>query len=288
MNQPCAARTRAFAPGASPAVCLGWFRPWFWIGVLVLPAGGLRGVDLPLRWRWSNPTPHGNNVYDMTSGLGLVLQATDSGQLYSSSDQVLWEPHETGTTNAQRGLAFLGERLIITGASGTVLFADSLGDIQAGSLHPPTTKWLNDLTRLSNTNQTWFAVGNQGTVLASVDSLVWTNAGSVTQKSLYAASPNDAGLLLAAGVEGVIVKSQITPLTNAIGIVQYARGLNQSSFLFSGATGQWFTLDRTAGSTNWIAGDGLEFLDGSGTHLCIEPHSPNPPPEEFHRGTRIP
>jgi hypothetical protein len=118
--------------------------------------------------------------------------------------------------------------------------------------------------------------------------MTWTNAGSITPKSLYAAGHNGAGLLLAAGVEGAILRSQITPLTNEIEIVQYSRGQNQSTFLFAGVTGQRFTLDRSVQITNWIAGELLEFLDGSGTLLYLEPNDPKPPPEEFYRATQVP
>jgi hypothetical protein len=151
-----------------------------------------------------------------------------------------------------------------------------------------TTKWLNDVTQLNDPESSWFAVGNQGTVLASTNSLTWTNVATITPKSLYAAAHDGAGLLVVAGVEGAILRSQVTPLTNVIEIIQYSRGTNQSSFLFAGATGQRFTLDRSQQFTNWTAGELLEFLDGSGTLLYIEPNAPNPPFAEFYRTTQVP
>jgi hypothetical protein len=144
------------------------------------------------------------------------------------------------------------------------------------------------VTRLTDTNRTWFAVGNQGTVLASTNAVAWTNAGSITLKSLYAATHNGRGGLIAAGLEGAILRSQITPFTNEVAIVNFARSAGQSSFLFAGATGQQFRLDRSQVFSNWVSGEILEFLDGSGTLLYIEPNASNLPPNEYYRTSDSP
>ncbi len=207
------------------------------------------------------------------------------GTVLTSADGENWATQDSGTTNWLFRIRHFAEGFFAVGQNGTLLHS-----ADGSSWAPRTTgtsKWLNDLTRLTDPEQTWIAVGNQGTVLASINAITWTNAGAITPKSLYAAGHNGAGLLVVAGVEGAILRSQVTPLTNAIEILDYSRGPNQSSFLFAGATGQRFTLDRTSQFTNWLAGDLLEFLDGSGTLLYIESNASNTP-LEFYRATLVP
>lgn len=172
------------------------------------------------------------------------------------------------------------------GENGTILLsADGNGWLPQLS---GTTKWLNDVTRLNDTNQTWSAVGNQGIVLASTNAVTWTNAGSITTKSFHAATHNGEGTQLAAGLEGAILRSQITPYTNKIEIVDYSRGVGQSSFLFAGAPGQQFRLDRSQVFSNWVSCEILEFPEGTGTLLYVEPNGTNALPSEYYRTTGNP
>lgn len=209
-----------------------------------------------------------------------------NGTVLTSGDGAAWVSRNSNTTNWIFRVRHVDSEFTAVGQNGTIL--RSADGAAWSAVDSGTTSWLNDVTRATDTNQTWFAVGNQGAVIASTNAITWTNAGSITQKSLYAASHNEAGLLVVAGVEGVILRSQLTLQTNPIEIVDYSRGTNQSSYLFSGATSQRFTLDRSQQFTNWISGDVLEFLDGSGTLLYIEPNEPNPPDKEFYRATQVP
>src|SRR5439155_7530154 len=52
-----------------------------WSFSLYLPAA----TPSPI-WRWSNPSPHGNNIVEMISTNGFAVQVCDRGQLYSSVD----------------------------------------------------------------------------------------------------------------------------------------------------------------------------------------------------------
>ena len=56
----------------------------------------------PLRWRWSNPKPHGGNIVDLAYSptLNLAVEVTELGQVFSSADLNLWTPRETGTTTS--------------------------------------------------------------------------------------------------------------------------------------------------------------------------------------------
>ena len=91
--------------------------------ILCLPSSDSCAVDFPLRWRWSNPRPHGNNVLDMAysppSGLG--IQVAERGQIYTSDNLSDWIPRDSGVTNALRAVTFFGPRIVITGEAGVVL-----------------------------------------------------------------------------------------------------------------------------------------------------------------------
>ncbi len=167
-----------------------------------------------LRWRWSNPLPHGNNVNDFAyrTNRGYV-QVCDQGQVYTSADSIDWTRHDLGFRQQLRGAAFFGDRLVATGESGTAVWSDDLALFSTVNLG--TADWLEGLaasaTRLvavgdnasvftsdTGTNwtrrtlpaaqQAWFrgaawggtapgffvAVGENGMLLTSVDGVTWT------------------------------------------------------------------------------------------------------------------
>src|SRR5262245_16876568 len=109
------------------------------LGLVAVPALSQAQTSAP-RWRWSNPAPFGGNIFDMAYGLGTTIAVTERGQVFSSDDLDLWEPHDTPTTNSLRAVVFFRGRLVITGERGTVLFADSLQNFQVVSLD--TEDWL--------------------------------------------------------------------------------------------------------------------------------------------------
>src|SRR6266513_2919210 len=124
----------------------GQWRFGFLFGILLLlPFYGSSGVSFPLRWRWSNPRSHGNNIVDMAYSptLGLGVQVAERGQLYTSDNLGTWLPRDSGVTNALRSVAFFGPRTVITGEAGVVLYADSVADFRPGTLlDGPTGDWL--------------------------------------------------------------------------------------------------------------------------------------------------
>ena len=122
--------------------------------VLLVPFQKSFGVSFPLRWRWSNPRPHGNNIVDMaySTALGLGVQVAERGQIYTSDDLSTWLPRDSGVTNALRAVAFFGPRTVITGEAGVVLYADSVGDFRPGTLlDGPTGDWLEAVAASTQT-----------------------------------------------------------------------------------------------------------------------------------------
>lgn len=163
-------------------------------------------VDFPLRWRWSNPQPHGGNIVDMaySPGLGLCVQVAERGQIYTSSDLDLWTLQESGTTNALRALAFLGNRILITGEAGMVLFADDPSVFQCGTLlDGPTTNWLEAAAASPSLA---VAAGDFGHVYTSTNGVHWKKQTSGTSAWLRGAAYG-AGAFVLVGESGTILRS---------------------------------------------------------------------------------
>ena len=167
MNRP----TRRSFLVCWPVVCL---RCWLGAAILVLlPLEGMAAASAPLRWRWSNPAPHGGNVVDMaySPALGLGVQVAERGQLYTSDNLSTWLPRDSGVTNALRAVTFFGPRIIVTGQAGVVLYADSVIDFKPGMLlDGPSGDWLEALAASS---QTVVAVGDNAAVYTSTNGVTW-------------------------------------------------------------------------------------------------------------------
>ena len=140
--------------------------------MLLLVFGELTAANLPLRWRWSYPTPHGANIVDMAYSptLSLAVQVAERGQLYTSDNLSTWLPRDSGVTNALRGVTFFGTRIVVTAAYGVVLYADSVTDFEPGTLDPPTSDWLESVAA---SPQVVVAVGDNGGVYTSTNGVAW-------------------------------------------------------------------------------------------------------------------
>jgi len=159
----------------------------------------------PLRWRWSNPKPHGGNVVDMAFSpiLGLAVQVAERGQIYSSFDLKTWVPRDSGTSNDLRAVTFMGLRVIVTGEAGRVLYSDGGEVFQPGILDPPTSDWLEAVTASA---QLAVAVGDNGAVYTSNNGIYWKRHGSGTMAWLRGVTHGNGGFV-AVGEGGKIISS---------------------------------------------------------------------------------
>jgi hypothetical protein len=234
--------------------------------------------------------PTNRFLSSVTPWAGGWVATGDDGAIVTSTDGEAWSLVLPTTTNWLYRVRYLGGRLISVGQNGTIL-TSSNGTTWTKQTSG-TTKWLNDVTFVDDT---WFVVGNSGTVLTSTNAVNWFPAGIITRKNLYAAA-TDSHQFVTVGIEGVILRSQVVPNTNAVRILSYDHVSNQGPFgkivqnlyLFGGKTDQQFTLDYLANfeTNSWITGPQLEFFDGSGTLFYLETlTTTNPPPREFYRAT---
>jgi hypothetical protein len=141
------------------------------LGVVVL-ACGIRTIaaESELVWHWSHPSPHGNNIADLIHRSGLYIHVTDHGGIYTSSNRFVWVQRESGTSADLRAAAFLGDRLLVTGERGLVLWSDDAVRFEVASVVPPTTDWFEGV---ASSPTVAVAVGDRGAIYRSVDGQEW-------------------------------------------------------------------------------------------------------------------
>ncbi len=273
---------------------------------------------LGVEWSAIQPRPTDNdlqgvavwgNLFVVTGGAGTILTSTDTtnwtvrsvtsaflsgvtafpgglvavgdlGAILTSSDGVQWTPRNSGTTNWLYRVHYFGGKLIALGENGFIV--TSQDGITWSPQASGTTLWLNDVAYIDDT---YFIVGAQGTVLASTNAIDWTRIGTISLKTLYGTAAHN-GQLVTVGIEGIILRSQVVPISEPVKILGFSRESSQNLFLFSGQPDQRFTLDRSPDLASWASGYALEILDSSGTLLCRE--GSNSVPREFFRATLAP
>ncbi len=155
------------------ASCPRPVRRWLGLTLLVLAwfhASTVISSAADLVWRWSNPLPHGNNISGVAFRTNrFYVQVTDHGQLYTSTDLTRWEPRKTGTRLALRSASFLGDRLLVSGENGLILWADDPQEIQ--QVHLNTDSWLEGVAA---SPEVAVAVGDDGVIFRSTDGQNWT------------------------------------------------------------------------------------------------------------------
>ena len=144
--------------------------------LLVTVALLVPGKSPALTWRWSNPTPHGNNIVDMAWNGNLTVQVAELGQLYTGTDFLGWVPQNSGTTNDLQAVRFFGTRIVFVGANGTVGYSDDGINFNASTLSTPDSPadWLVDLA--ASTNMV-VAVGDNAAIYNSSDGATWHYLG---------------------------------------------------------------------------------------------------------------
>ncbi|MGV3773392.1 MAG: hypothetical protein ACO1QB_10860, partial [Verrucomicrobiales bacterium] len=231
-------------------------------------------------WRWSNPLPHGNHVYDLFYDGEDVLQVGDRGQAYLSSDLENWMELDTGSTKSLRSITYLAGKGIITGADGSVFFGTSLNDLTPISL--PTADWLEGVAASSTIA---VAVGDNGAIYSSPDGQNWTRRGNYSE--WFRSVAYSGSLFVAVGEGGKMVQSadginwdeKTLPTTadlNKVGWIGERFWVvgDEGTVLNSGLRGSWnvlpsFTTNHLYavagnGSDIVVAGDGVVFLNRNG------------------------
>jgi len=243
-------------------------------------ASGAQGTILtsPDAIHWARQTtPTTQFLSSLAAFPGGLVAVGDHGTILTSPDGTNWTLRSVATTNWFWQVRHLGGTLLLVGENGTVRSSQNGVDWTACS--SGTGEWLTDATFIP---PTWFVVGTGGTVLASTNLTDWASLGTLTDKSLFGAAAAE-GQLLTVGVEGIILRRQIVPDLTPIQFVSYDRTAEHNVFLFGGKPDQSFWLERSPDLALWAPSLEIEFTDGTGTILLVEPVVPGVP-REFYRG----
>jgi len=218
----------------------------------------------PERWRWSNPLPHGNNVFDMLVTTDLAVQVGDGGTVYVQRSDERWALAVTGVTNYLRGVALMEERVIAVGENGCILWSDDGDYFQRAQLSPATTDWFEGVTASA---QRAIAVGDNGSIYSSTNGESWTKVTSGTSEWLRGIAFGN-GAYVAVGENGKMLRSTGGNSWNPVTSGTTAH-LNRVRYLGSSGTGQFIAvgnngvaLSSTTGSAPWTS-----LSSGTTNHL---------------------
>lgn len=186
----------------------GWLhRPDSWVlGVWVFFAlmagtGRARAQGTNLTWRWSNPAPFGNSIADLAWRTNrLYLAVGDRGSLWAASALPNWWRVKTGTTASLRGAAYLGDRAIVVGEGGVILWSDGA---EFQSVSTGRTQWLESVAASADRV---VAVGDGGAVMVSTNGIDWT-AASVGKTNNLTSVTYASGLFVAVGDAAFVASS---------------------------------------------------------------------------------
>lgn len=267
-----------------------------------------------LRWRWSNPAPHGNNIVDMACNNGLVIQVAERGQIYTSLDFDNWIPRDSHTTYNLQGVTFYGNRAIVTGENGAALYSDDGVNFVYTNL--VTSDWLVAVAASSNLVVT---VGDSAAIYTSLNGAWWKRQGlpqNNTGGKWLRGVAYGGGVFVTVGEAGYIASSTngtnwtyrgTTAVTNDLNRVVWvntpnslANGFPSPCFLAVGDGGRaifstnsgvaWSDLFRIQGasndlyavagndSTRLVAGDQEARLGSLITNVVVWPRQTGPLP----------
>lgn len=183
--------------------------------------------------------------------LSLAVQTSEHGQLFTSADLDLWLPRDTGLTRELLGVAVFGQRIVVIGENGAVLYADDVSQFQTGTLlDGPTADWLE---AVAASPTLVVAVGDNGAVYTSTDGVTWKRQNSGTNAWLYGVAAG-AGNFVAVGEYGVILTSpngtNWTKRSSGTSLQLNRVGFGNGRFTAVGNAG--VTLSSMNGGTNWF------------------------------------
>ncbi|MBX3745318.1 MAG: hypothetical protein KF833_08395 [Verrucomicrobiae bacterium] len=155
-------------------------------------------------WRWSHPSPHGNNIVDLAHRAGMYVQVTELGGVYISTNRVIWERREVGTRRDLRGVAFLGERLLVTGESGGAWWSDDGRTFRAAVVEPATDDWFEGVAASATMA---VAVGDNGAIYRSAEGERWNRVTGTGLDEWMNGVAYGAGHFVAVGESGLVASS---------------------------------------------------------------------------------
>lgn len=222
-------------------------------------------------------SPDGTNWTSQVSGTSAALSGLvawrdgfvsvgNEGTILTSPDAVGWTPQASGTTNWLFRVSGGPDQVIAVGRNGTIL--TSPDGVQWTARDSGVTNSLNDVRIAAGI---WFVAGNQGTILSSTNGIDWTRDDRmITGKSLFGLANRDAQLVTV-GIEGIILRTRVTPYPDPVEIVRYPQEPGDGFFVFQGELDQRFRLDSGPALNLIQLGPILTITNDSGILIYEDP-----------------
>ena len=206
------------------------------------------GIDSNnVSWRWSNPEPHGTDIYDFIIIGETGIQVGELGNIFWSSDKQNWNNINVGYDFSLRSIAIFDGRYYIGAESGRIFVTDDLLSFSVIDLN--TDDWIEGIAASSSLI---VAVGDNGSIYTSEDGVVWTARNSGTSEWLrdiefggnrfVAVGENGTIITSFNGVSWSLISSSTTQNLNAVA----NNGLNK--FAIAGDSGVLLT---SSNETSW-------------------------------------
>jgi hypothetical protein len=134
----------------------------------------------------------------------LSVQVGDFGQVFTGTNFRGWTPQDSSTTNDLMAVTFLGSRMIIVGANGTVGYSDDGVNFTITSLN--TANWLVGVAASTNLV---VAVGDNAVIYTSIDGTTWQYQGQApgNNGNWLLSVAWGGGVFVAAGEGGYVATS---------------------------------------------------------------------------------
>jgi len=260
-----------------------------WLRVCLLLASVTSLTAAP--WRWANPTPHGNDIIDMSWNGFASLQVGELGRLYVGYDFMDWSPRETGTMKSLQTVKFFGDRILFGGAEGTIGYSDDGFQFTTVSLN--TSNWIVDIAVSPSLA---VAVGDNAAIYTSQDGASWelqAKPPSVSQRWLLSAAWGEE-VFVTTGEDGYVATSgdgvhwtnrslgisanmnRVTWVTNSIPNTFPYRGFwaatdDGRAYYSTNRGSSWrrFTGLNTSDSLYGIAANGSNAIFAGGSELLL-------------------
>ena len=200
--------------------------------------------------------------------MGFVASG-DLGNIIASSNGTSWSARNSGVSDWLYSVRYLNGIYLAVGENGRILTSpDSINWTPRNS---GTTLWLNDSAYV---NGAWYIAANSGTVLSSTDSINWTLHPAISAKTLNSIVARGTQLI-AAGLEGTILRADFSPPQSPVEILGYNRTDGVNLFLFQGELDQRFLLQsKSSLSDPWTTHSALELVHPEGSFIYETPIAP--------------
>ncbi len=181
-----------------PGILFGWL------------ALTVSGGSTNLVWRWSNPSPFGNNIADLAYHTNNPLVAVaDSGQLFTTPDIATWTSQDTGTRKWLRSALWYGTAtngaaalLVVTAEQGTILTSTDASNFDLQDLG--TGDWLEGI---ASSGPRLVVVGDNAAIYTSDTGTNWTRQAVSFANWLRGVTHRTGGPFVAVGENGLIATS---------------------------------------------------------------------------------